>query len=144
MSENYYFITCFIATERKPIKTIALLQFMTLPTVFKTYAIGLFKVAHWEYLIVTAISNFLWSAFWVYLGSEIQNIFEVHYFLNYFKYLEVGKTSYLIPIWLQALIFLIGIGALIYLFFMTKQIYEEIQKEALIVVTQLKQDEKSP
>lgn len=44
MNENIYFITCYLATERKSVKVMYLMQFLAVPTIFKTYACGLFKI----------------------------------------------------------------------------------------------------
>jgi hypothetical protein len=33
MSENIYFITCYLACQRKPVKVMFLLQFLAIPTV---------------------------------------------------------------------------------------------------------------
>ncbi|CAD8141730.1 unnamed protein product [Paramecium pentaurelia] len=121
MNENIYFITCYLATERKPTKVMYLLQFLAIPTIFKTYACGLFRITHWEFIHPTFFGTVIWAGFWVYMGSNLDSLADV---------LQSGDTSNYVPIWLKFTMIIIVALIIYYFIRLTNSIYTEIQNDA--------------
>ncbi|CAD8094211.1 unnamed protein product [Paramecium sonneborni] len=126
---NIFFKTFYIAAQLNPIKILAILQLITLPTAFKTYVVGVFAISTLQYLMVTSISNFLWTGFWVHVGVQAKNVK---------TFIETGKSSDIMPLQVQIIIFFGGIGALGYLLKLTNQVYQNIVQE----VQSLEKDKK--
>ncbi|CAD8044657.1 unnamed protein product [Paramecium primaurelia] len=121
MNENIYFITCYLATERKPVKVMYLIQFLAIPTIFKTYACGLFRITHWQFIHPTIFGTVVWAGFWVYMGSNLESLSEL---------LQSGDTSNYVPFWLKLGMFITIVLIIYYFIKLTKQIYQEIQNDA--------------
>ncbi|CAD8097771.1 unnamed protein product [Paramecium sonneborni] len=117
---NIFFKTFYIAAKINPIKILAILQLITLPTAFKTYVVGVFAVSTQQYLIVTSISNFIWTGFWVHVGVQAKNVK---------TFIETGKSSDIMPLQIQMIILIGGICALGYLLKLTNQVYQAIVQE---------------
>lgn len=98
-----------------------LLQFLAVPTIFKTYACGLFRITHFEYLMPTLFGTVVWCAFWVYLGSKLDTITDA---------LTTGDTSHFLPLWFKITMGVVVGLIVFYLFRLTNQIYKEIQSDA--------------
>jgi uncharacterized membrane protein YdjX (TVP38/TMEM64 family) len=117
MNQNLSFITCYLAAERKPLKVMYLIQFLAIPTIFKTYACGLFRISHNEFIVPTIFGTVTWAAFWVYLGANLESLNDV---------LNSGDTDAYVPIWLKGTLVVIIILIIIYFARLTNQIYDEI------------------
>ncbi|CAK89228.1 unnamed protein product (macronuclear) [Paramecium tetraurelia] len=117
---NIFFKTFYVAAQINPIKILAILQLITLPTAFKTYVVGVFAVSTPQYLVVTSISNFMWTGFWVHVGVQAKNVK---------TFIETGKSSDIMPLQVQMIIFFGGICALGYLLKLTNQVYQSIVQE---------------
>ncbi|KAM3139809.1 hypothetical protein pb186bvf_008051 [Paramecium bursaria] len=121
MNENIYFITCYLAAERKPYKVMFLIQFLFIPTIFKTYACGLFRISHAQFIHPTIFGTVVWAAFWVYVGARLETIADA---------LQSGDTNKYVPKWFNFVMTIIIILIVIYFFRLTNQIYKEIQEDA--------------
>ena len=76
-SGNKIFETIQRGIKKNPIKIIFMLKLMMIPHMLKNYGLGVMEVTFWQYFVPALITGSIYSAFWVNMGSKLNDVYSV-------------------------------------------------------------------
>ena len=105
--------------EKNPIKIVTLLKIMMIPAPLKNYGVGILRVTFCEFFIPTVITSPILASVWIYVGTEMGDIYDA---VNEGEGLK--EVTYF-----KFAIIILTICIFFYLTFLTKSFYDDVVKE---------------